>query len=415
MPLTSFYTALTGLNNNSLAINIVGDNLANMNTVGFKSSKANFGELLAGLQGTSENGNPISFGLGSTINGVSRMNTQGAISFTGNTTDAAINGNGYFIVETDGGMGYTRCGRFEYNRNGGLVTSDGFDILGHMAENGVLNTTGPLVPIEIQKGQLMPPRATTSLSPVATLPGDALIGDSYSTPAQVYDSLGVAHPVNITYTNTGSRAWTWNATVPAADFGGTETDPAVSVGTGALTFDSNGNLSAPTANPSISITGLANGAANLTITLGLLDENSNSLLTNFGSSFTSGSTGQDGTAASTLKSISIDSRGFIIGQSETGTNVVLAQLAMADFPNIEGLQKYKGSTFTAFPSAGEPSIGTAGTGSRGTIVGSSVEQSNVDMAQEFVNLIVAQRAYQANSRIITTTDELYQESISLKR
>jgi flagellar hook protein FlgE len=151
------------------------------------------------------------------------------------------------------------------------------------------------------------------------------------------------------------------------------------------------------------------------IELEMWDEDGNGLLTSFNRVSGVSTTTQNGNAASVLMSITFDSTGRIVGKSETGQNALLAQLALADFPNTQGLQKYRGSTFIAFPSSGEPSIGTAGTGGRGTITGAAVEQSNVDMAQEFVSLISAQRAYQANTRIITTTDELYQESINLKR
>jgi len=415
MALTSFYTALTGLNNNSTAINVIGDNLANMNTVGFKSSKANFSELLAGVQGTSETGNPISIGLGSTLNGINRMTSQGAVISTGNTTDAAINQNGFFVVSADGGLGFTRSGKFEWNQDGGLIHSDGFDILGYMAVNGQLNSSGPLEPIEIQKGQVMPARATTSLEILFNLDAGAQDGDTYATTVQVYDSLGAAHAINMEYTKTAALNWSWQATIPAVDTGGTATDPPVVIGNGNLVFDSNANLTAPAGNPNLAINGLANGASDMTVAFGLWDADGNGLVTNFDRESSVSTTTQDGNAASVLVDITIDSSGVIVGKSETGQSVTLAQLALADFPNVQGLQKYKGSTFIAFPSSGEPSIGVAGTGGRGTISGASLEQSNVDMAQEFVNLIEAQRAYQANTRIITTTDELYQESINIKR
>jgi flagellar hook protein FlgE len=416
MALTSFYTALTGLNNNSLSINIIGDNLANMNTIGFKAGKASFGELLAGLQGTSTNGNPISFGLGSTLSGITHMDNQGTLNYTGCSTDAAINGNGFFVVSTGEGQGYTRAGSFEYNSEGGLLSSDGFEILGYMAINGSLDTSNGLGPIEIHKGQLMPARATDSLAFLANLDSRIANNETFAAPAQIYDSLGTGHAVTMEYTKTGAGAWTWTATIPAVDTtGGLETDPPVSIGTGSLTFDTDGRLTAPAANPTLSVTGLASGAADMTVTLRLFDSNNNGFLTNYASESTSNETNQNGNAASVLKDISIDSSGVIIGVAEDGGTAILAQLAMADFPNIEGLLKYKGSTFIALPSAGDPSIGIAGTGGRGSIIGSSLEQSNVDMATEFVSLIAAQRAYQANSRIITTTDELYQEAINIKR
>ncbi len=411
MPLTSFYTALTGLNNNSLAINIIGDNLANMNTIGYKSGKASFAELLAGLSGTSSNGNPVVFGLGSTLNGVTHATTQGTVSYTGKSTDAAINGNGFFVVSTDGGLGFTRSGKFEFNKDGGLVSGDGYQLMGYMAVNGQIDSNGTAVPIEIKKGQVMPAKATTTLDITGNLDSSSTAA---STSIQAYDSLGATHNITVNFTGAGPN-WHWSATIPAVDTGGAITDPAVEVGNGDMVFNSSGNLISPTANPTLSITGLASGAADMTIAFGLLDSNGKSTVTNFSSSSSTFTPSQNGSYASNLKEISIDSSGVIMGVSESGNTIALAQLALADFPNIEGLQKYKGSTFVSFPSSGDPSIGAAGAGGRGTVVGASLEQSNVDMAQEFVNLIAAQRAYQANSKIITATDELYQDSLNMKR
>jgi flagellar hook protein FlgE len=411
MPLTSFYTALTGLNSNSLAINIIGDNLANMNTIGYKAGKASFSELLAGLSGTSSNGNPIVFGLGSTFNGITHATNQGTVSYTGKSTDAAINGNGFFVVSTDGGMGFTRSGKFEFNKAGGLVSSDGYQLMGYMSVNGEIDASSAPAPIEIRKGQMLPAKATTEITLSGNLDCTSTTG---STSIQVYDSLGVAHIVTINFTGSGND-WQWSATIPAVDTGGTSTDPAVEIGSGDLGFDSTGNLTSPADNPTLSITGLASGGADMTVALGLWDSGGNPIITNFSNGSSTFTPAQNGSYASSLKEINIDSSGIIVGVSEGGNTIPLAQLAIADFPNIEGLQKYKGSTFVSFPSSGDPSIGAAGMGGRGSVVGASLEQSNVDMAQEFVNLIAAQRAYQANSKIITATDELYQDSLNMKR
>ncbi len=415
MALTSFYTALTGLNNNSLAINIIGDNLANMNTTAFKSSKASFAELLSGLSGTSSNGNPISFGLGSSLNGVTRMSTQGTVTYTGRATDAAINGNGFFVVSTEGGLGFTRAGRFEFDREGNLVSSDGFEVLGYMAVDGEIDNSGGIAPIETKKGQNIPARATQSFSISVNLDAAADDSSTFVSSVQIYDSLGMMHTIGVEFTKSSAGNWAWSAIIPARDTGGAVGDPPVEIGSGDLEFDSYGGLLNPVDNPTLSITGLSSGAADMDIIFRLRDDSGISYIANYGSPSSVSSTIQDGNGASVLKDIIIDSSGIIGGLLENGQVIPIAQLAIADFPNIEGLQKYLGSTFVAFTSSGDPSIGIAGTGGRGSIVGSSLEQSNVDMAQEFINLMVAQRAYQANSRVITTTDELYQESLNLKR
>jgi flagellar hook protein FlgE len=415
MQLTSLYTALTGLSNNSMAINTIGDNLANMNTTAFKSSKTTFTELLAGVSGTSPTGNPISYGLGATLSGISRNCSQGTINYTGNSMDSAINGNGYFVVSTNGGMGFTRSGQFEFDKDGNLISSDGFKVMGYMASNGEIDNTGAVTTIEISKGKLISASATTILSMTANLDAQTLDGNVYSSSVQIYDSLGQSHTVTVDFTKTGTGTWTWSATIPAVDTGGAATDDPVEIGTGDLEFSDLGLLTSPTENPTLSISGLSNGATDMEIEFGLLGGTGVPLLTSYASNSAVSSTTQNGYEASALKSISIDSAGVIVGLAEDGISIPLAQLALAEFPNEQGLQKYQGTTFVSFTSSGEPSIGIAGTGGRGTITGASLEQSNVDMAQEFINLIVAQRAYQANSRVITTTDELYQDSLNLKR
>ena len=230
MPLTSIYTALTGINNASTAMNVIGDNLANMNTTAFKSGNANFSELLAGLSGTSSTGDPISMGLGSTLSGVDNNWSQGTINSTGNSMDAAINGNGFFVVSTNGGMGFTRAGQFSFDQDGNLLSSDGFQLLGYPSVNGAINTSGALQPINIKEGQIVPGTATTSLTVSANLDAQAKDGSTFSSSVQAFDSLGSPHTVDLTFAKTGAGAWSWSATIPATDTGGASTDPAVQVG-----------------------------------------------------------------------------------------------------------------------------------------------------------------------------------------
>jgi flagellar hook protein FlgE len=411
MALTSFYTALTGMNNNSLAINVIGDNLANMNTTSFKASKVIFSEVLAGMSGTSANGNPIVNGLGSTISGIAHSNVQGTPSYTGNATDAAINGNGLFMVDTDGGRGYCRAGKMELDKMGNLLNADGYRVLGWQAIEGVIDTNSDLLPIKIMKAQTIPGTATSHIE----LPGNV---DNQSgtatTSVQIFDSLGVAHNLTFTFTGSGPTR-TWSATLPAIELGGLEGDDPIEVGTGDLTFNGVGKLTDPAENPVFNIAGLSSGAYDMEVTLGIWDSNGQPLLSNLANGSSNFTPAQNGSGSSIIKDIKIDSSGIILGVTESGNTIPMAQLGIADFPNIDGLQKFKGSTFIGFPAAGDPSVGTAGTGGRGVIVGGSLEQSNVDMSQEFVSLIVAQRAYLANSKIITTTDELYQDSLNLKR
>jgi len=411
MTLTSFYSALTGLNNSSYSLNLIGDNLANMNTTAFKSSTATFSELLAGLSGTGETGNPIVPGLGSTLNGIQRSSIQGTIAYTGKSTDAAINGNGFFVVDAESGYGYTRAGNFQLDRSGNLISADGFNLLGYMAANGVVNSASGLTPITISLGDVIPPQVTADLSIEANLDSEALVNDVFSTPVAIYDSLGAAHTITMQFTKTAA-GWDWTATIPGADVGAAA---PVGVGNGSVTFDADGNLDAAIGNGALNIAGLVNGAANMGVAFNLRDAHGNSNITGMARESSVSRTVQNGYASSSLASISFDTSGIITGTTTGGQSIALAQVALATFPNVDGLQKYKGNTFIGFTSSGDPSIGAAGTGGRGVIAASSLEQSNVDMAQEFVNLITAQRAYQANSRVITTTDELYQDSLNMKR
>ena len=416
MPLTSFYTALTGLNNNATAISVIGNNLANMNTGAFKGSKASFAEALAGAASSfSSSGSPIQVGLGSLISGISPVFTQGSITYTGRPTDAAISGSGFFVVSTEGGVGFTRSGSFGLSNLGELINSEGLNVLGYRAVNGIIGNYGDLTPVVINKGESIPPTATANISIAANLDAQTAVDSTFATAVQVYDSLGAVHVITLSFTKTGTGGWDWTAAIPATDTGGASGDPPVQIGNGALVFDGAGRMTSPTANATLTVAGLSSGAADMDVTFNLLDAIGNPLITSYAGSSSVSSTTQDGSASSLLIDVTIDSRGMLNGVFDDGRTMPIAQLAIANFANVEGLGKYRGNTFVESQSSGAPSIGIAGDGGRGVIVGASLEQSNVDIAQEFTNLIVSQRGYQANSRVITTTDELYQDALSLKR
>ncbi len=413
--LTSFYTGMSGISANSQAINVIGNNLANINTTGFKGARTSFAELLGSLS-YSADGNPIQEGLGTTSAGVSPLFTQGSIQTTGRSTDVAMSGSGFFIVSTGSGNAYTRAGNFSFSGTGELVNSDGFTVLGYMATGGIINANAPVSPITIQGSRNLPPKATTTLGITANLDSQAAVNSTFTTAVQVYDTLGLAHTVTFTFTKTGPTAWDWTASIPSLDtIGGAAGNPPVTIGSGSFAFDGSGVMTAPTANPLLSIANLADGATNKDITFEVLDSNGFPRFSgNSGASAVS-SVSQDGYTSSTLRDVAIDGEGIIRGIYDNGQVNPLAQLAVANFNNPEGLLKFTGSCFVKAVSSGEPSVGTARTGGRGTVNGSSLELSNVDIAEQFTNLIVAQRGYQANSRVITTTDELYQEAINLKR
>jgi flagellar hook protein FlgE len=412
--LTSFYTALSGIGANSQAINVIGNNLANINTTSYKGSRTNFAELLGGISYAS-NGNPIQTGLGAISSGVTPLFTQGSIQTTGRSTDVAMSGNGFFVVSTGTNYAYTRAGNFSFSGTGELINADGFSVVGYMGAGGIISANTPLTPITIQGSRNLPPKATTALGITANLDNQAATDSTFSTAVQIFDSLGLAHTVTYTFTKGGPTSWSWDATIPATDVGGPVTDPPSSIGTGSLTFSNLGVLTSPTENASLAITGLANGAADMDITFEIYSPGGIPRFTGNASTSAVSSVVQDGYASSTLRDVAIDGNGIIRGIFDNGQVNPLAQLAIANFDNPEGLLKFTGSCFVKAVSSGEPSVGVARTGGRGTVNGNSLELSNVDIAEQFTSLIIAQRGYQANSRVISTTDELYQEAINLKR
>jgi flagellar hook protein FlgE len=412
MSLTSYSIATTAMNNASTAINVIGNNLANMSTTAYKSENATFVELLSGVSTTDDCGNSVAAGQGCKLNGIISDNTQGTITSTENELNVAINGNGYFAVDANGTTAYTRNGAFSRDGEGSLVSSDGFSVMGYLATDGVLDTS-QVTAITIDEGSAIPAKATSAMAVTANLNADAAVGDAFSSSVAIYDSLGNAHSISVTYTKT-DFGWNWSATIPAEDVGGSSTDNAVEVGSGDLEFGSDGTLISPSTSPVIAIEGFTEGASDQELSLNLYDDGGDALLTSYASDSAATNTSQNGYASSYLSSLSIDSAGEIVGTTDSGRTVTLAQLVLANFNNEDGLEKFSGSTFIAGASAGTPSIGTAETEGRGSIEGSSLEASNVDMAESFVSLIQAQRAYQTASRIITTTDEMVKDAVNLK-
>ncbi len=400
MPLTSFYSALTGLNNNAQTINVIGNNLANINTAAFKGGRTSFAERVGGSAEVNANGTSTQVGLGSIGTGVISIFSQGSIAYTGRSTDMAISGNGFFVVQTDDGQGYTRAGNFSFTRTGQLISADGYLVLGYSANNGVVDPTQAPQPITIQKGSTLPPKATTEVGITANLDSRTAADGTYSTTVQVFDSLGKASNIKFVFTKQADGTWNCSASGPNS----ATTSGALTLSTESIDF-SKGPFTAD-----ITVSGFYDSGTNATTSLTLKP-----VMTGYAADSSVSATNQNGYASSLLRDIAVDANGVVNGIFENGQVMPMAQLALANFPNVEGLLKFKGSTFVAQLTSGDPSVGTAGTGGRGSIAGSALEQSNVDIAQEFTNLIIAQRGYQAGSKVITTSDELYQEALQLKR
>jgi flagellar hook protein FlgE len=410
----SFSIPLSGLTASSTALSTIANNLANLNTIGYKDEGVQFSDLFYENLGSNGAGDPIQQGAGTTISSMPSMFTQGNVTPTGVNTDVAIMGDGFFIVERNGVLSYTRAGNFEVDKNNNLVTSNGQLVLGYPATNGVVNTGQGLGPLVLGAGTISPATATSQVQLSTNLDASAAVGTVYSTPMTIYDSLGASHNLTFTFTKTDTNAWTYSISIPAADVGGS-TDPTV-LGTGDLTFDGNGKLTLPTANVTgIGITGFVDGASDLTFDWTLFDSNNNGFLTQMAAPSSISSTKQNGDSSGVLNQYTIGSDGTITGSFSNGNTAILGQIALATFANNQGLSRDGNNDFSESLASGQAVIGGPGTGGRGTLSGGALEQSNVDIAKEFAALIVAQRSYEANAHCVTTFDQVAQDTINLKQ
>jgi flagellar hook protein FlgE len=410
--LSSYSTALSGLNATSTAIDIVGNNLANLNTTGYKQDRADFKDLVAqSLGGNAQN----QVGLGTMAPITTRIFSQGTITQTQGSFDAAINGDGFFIVKNaDGQDLYTRDGSFQLDSNGYLTTSTGEYVQGWSAANGILNASGALGDIHVPVGQNLPPQATTEITLAGNLSSSAQAGaasGTFSQQLQLVDSLGNTVPLNVTFTKDAVNADQWNYSVTAP--GG----PTVTGGTGSIMFDGSGNMVNPTlanGNVPFTISGLTDGAANLNINWNLYDSDGTPRFTQYSQASGLSSENQNGQGAAQMTGVSLQNGGTIVATYSNGAQQqITAQLALADIRNPESLVDVGNNNFSLGATTATPVVGTAGTGGRGAIDGSSLEGSTVDIAGQFSNLLVYERSYQANSRVVSVSDQLAQEAVNL--
>jgi flagellar hook protein FlgE len=415
--ITSFSTALSALSAHSTAIDVVGNNLANLNTPGFKTSVVSFHDLVTQSLGAGLGETQVGFGVGRPV--TLRQFSQGAIQTTAGPMDAAIQGDGFFVVRMPGGgNAYTRGGNLQVDLAGVLTTSTGEKLQGWsgIGANGEVDTNAPIGDIVVPVGALKAPSPTANVSLDLNLNAAASAGpppDVFSTSVEVYDSLGNSHNVSFTFTKSATaNQWDYSITVPDSDV----TSPFTPV-TGSLTFDSNGKLTTPSAtdaSPVIAIPGLANGASDMSITWDLFD-GTRGRLSQFSQKSAVSALTQDGSPTANLVRVGLADGGRVLAQYSNGEQVVVGQLAMAMVRNPESMIAAGNNNFQLSARSALPAIGLPGTGGRGTVLGGAVESSTVDIAREFTNLIVLQRGYQANSRVVTTADELSQETINLKR
>ena len=411
--MSTFSISLSGLKAASDSLSVIGNDLANLNTDGYKNESLNFASIFNQILGTSGNGDPIQNGNGVEVAGTSTDFANGTVESTGVASNMAIQGNGFFVVENSGGsLSYTRDGDFTVNSDGQLCTASGQLVMGYTADDGVVQTDSALSPITVNSVSEIPASATTSFTTTTNLDATSTTGTSYSTSITVYDSLGESHDLTITYANTGTNEWSYNITMPAADTGGTG-DPTV-VASGTLDFDSSGVLTSPTGSVAgISITGLADGAADMDLTWNLNSSAGTPTITQDASTSETSSTTQNGYASGTLTGYEVESDGTVEGEYSNDKTLALGQVAIASFANNQGLVQTSNNCYTATAASGAAVIGVAGEGGNGTITGGSVEESNVDLSTEFADMIVAQQGYEANAKALTTMDQVAQATIQM--
>jgi flagellar hook protein FlgE len=396
----------------SSSLNSIANNLANLNTDGYKNQTINFADVFNQMQGNSGNGDPIQSGSGVQVAGTTSNFTNGNVSSTGVSSNMALQGNGFFVLQNASGTDYTRSGDFTVNSSGQLCTPGGELVMGYPATDGVVSTDAALAPISVNQASIIPAVATTSFQTNTNLDSTATVGTTFSTPITVYDSLGTAQTLSVSYTNTAANSWSYSVTLPASATGGTGSPTTVASGT--MTFDSSGNLTSPTGTVSgINITGLADGAASMNLSWNLTDASGNTTLTQQNVTSATSTTDQNGYGVGTLTGYSVLSNGTVQGQFSNSQTQSLGQVAVASFANTQGLAQSGSDNYQATFASGAAVVGQAGAGGNSTITGGAVEESNVDLSTEFSDMIVAQQGYEANAKVLTTLNQISQATIQM--
>jgi flagellar hook protein FlgE len=409
--LRSMFSAISGLRAHQTKMDVTGNNIANVNTVGFKSSQTVFQDTLsqvmrAGGAPAADRGgtNPAQIGLGVKLAGISTNWTQGAAQTTGRSTDFMIEGDGFFVTRKGTEQLFTRAGSFDFDAQGNLVTPDGGLLQGWSANAaGVVNTNLPISDLKVPYGQVVNPKQSTTGTLIGNLPSDAAVGATVQTGISMYDSQGVEQKVFYSFTKTAANTW---------DLDIVHQDGTVLVNNAPIAFNAAGALTTPAAPGTIAAftppaATYPSWAGPVTIDV--------SGLSQFGGANTISAPDQDGYAMGSLQSFSLGNDGTITGIYSNGLRQTIGQLALSSFNNPSGLEKAGSSSFRAANNSGVAQIGVAGTGGRGVLNAGVLEMSNVDLAEEFTGLIVAQRGFQANSRVITSSDEILQDLVNLKR
>jgi len=425
----NFFIAVSGLDADSKALNTIASNLSNMNTVAYKSKAASFTDMFYEQLGQNNAGDPLQVGTGTKIATTTTNFTQGEYNTSGMTSnDMAVDGNGFFVV-SDGSQNYlTRNGQFTADTSGHLVTTNGDTLMGYAATNGVINSTSLSALTLPTKGQIMSPSASSEFTIQANLNMSAASGSTYTSTVTLIDSLGSEHTATITYSKstTNNNEWGYSVALPASDF-----SPAVSTPiTGTLNFDgANGNLQSitnaagtvttpvatGTSTIPLSFTNLADGASNLSLNWNLLSSTGGQVLTQVNQASATTSAVADGYKSGTYTEFTVDADGSVRASYSNGQKQLIGAVALGDVTNEQGLESLGNGMYQTTKASGNANIGMAGTGALGSVKGSALELSNVDISSEFSQLIIAQRAFEANSKSITTFDSVTQQTINMIR
>jgi flagellar hook protein FlgE len=407
------YSAISGLNANGVSLSVIGDNIANMNTVGFKESRAEFADLLSQSIGRSAGNSQI--GRGVMVSDVSPLFTQGSFETTSSPLDMAVDGDGFFIVNQTGANYYTRAGQFSIDATGYVVNPEGLRLQGYQYTAAGLPTSVVgdvnLSSVNSQPNPTANASMTVNLDSRENATGPFNIANpqqtsNYSTSMTIYDSLGNPHLVTNYFTKTGANTWDYNV-VAAVDIAGT----LGVISNGTLQFSSAGALTAPAGGTFATTFDFSpwGAAAGQTTTFNVGN------MTQYGSASSTIALSQDGYTSGDLLSLSISDTGVATGVFTNGQTRPMAQVALARFSAPTELTKLGRNLYAESVGSGTPVVGQPKNSGNGRLLSQTLEQSNVDLADEFVKMISAQRGFQANSRVITTSDELMQELVNLKR
>jgi flagellar hook protein FlgE len=413
----ALFAGVSGLRNHQTWMNVIGNNIANVNTVGFKSSRVTFDEaFVETLRGATRPSatlggiDPLQIGTGMNVGSIDQLFTQGSLDTTGQPLDMAIQGEALFVLNDGQHQVYSRAGNFQLDAQGHIIQpGTGYLLQGINADAfGNFSGGAPIGNIQIRLGQKAPAQQTSQITLTGNLDAGAAVGTTHNMTISVYDSAGAPHTLDLTFTNTAPGQWSWAATCPDATV-----TPA---GTGTITFNANGSLASftyPGGGANLTLSPTSGGTPfNVTVNAGTINgidgvvgyaNPSNAVVSN-----------QNGYPAGDLVNISVDTNGVITGFFTNGVTRNMAQLALATFNNPAGLTRDGNNVFDESPNSGIAVMGFAGGTSSSTITPGALEASNVDISQEFTNMIIAQRGFQANARVITTADEMLNELVNLR-